>query len=826
MQTPFAFESLTKKNKKMKTKKMLLQSAILVAACIFQTAKAQFSISGNVSGPDKRAIPFSVIGIRNTFISTQANSVGDFKIKGLNSGTYILQTACVGYKTRFDTVKLTDNYSLNIELSEEDIRLDEVSVSSTRVTKQSAMAYTEMTKEEISKVNTGQDIPMVLNQAPSVVVNSDAGNGIGYTGLRIRGTDGTRINVTINGIPVNDAESQGTFFVDMPDLLSSVNSIQIQRGVGASSNGAGAFGASINMQTNTLNEKAYAEVINSAGSFNSIRNTLNVGSGLIGGHWSFDARLSNISSNGYIDRSFSKLNSYYLSGGFYSNKTVVKALMFSGNEKTYQAWYYVPEDSIKKGNNTYNPAGEYFDSNGKVKYYDNETDNYRQDNYQLHLIQTITNKLRFSVAGHYTMGKGYYEQYRANDALANYGLNDVIIGNDTITTSDIIRRRWLDNDFAGIVYSLNYEPTTKLKFVLGGGNNNYYGRHNGEVIWAKYASNGDIRQRYYNNYAFKNDNNIYLKSTVTIAPGISVFLDVQYRNVYYSFLGYDTNLVSAQQHIMYDFFNPKIGLNYNINDKMRAYVSYAMTNKEPNRDDFIQSSGKSRPKYESLNDLEAGMNYSAKNIFTEINFYNMDYTNQLVLNGQVNDVGAYNRVNVAKSYRRGVEIQVGTNITKYISINGNLTLSKNKIKNYTEYVDSASADWSVYKQYKINYKETDISFSPNIIAGGTIVFKPIKNLEVNFINKYVGMQYLDNTSNSKRAINPYYVADARINYSIKTKWHTIIGVNLSAYNLFSTKYQTNGYTFSYYTDTTLNTFNYLAPAAPLHFMAGLSLKFE
>lgn len=810
----------------MNLKRNLLRSAIIAATCSYHVAKSQFSISGNVSGPDKRAIPFSVINIKNTFISTQANTLGDFKINNLKGATYVLQTSCVGYKTRYDTIKLNDNFIINIELSEENIRLDEVSVSSTRVTQQSAMAYSEMSKEEISKVNTGQDIPMVLNQAPSVVVNSDAGNGIGYTGLRIRGTDGTRINVTINGIPVNDAESQGTYFVDMPDLLSSVNSIQIQRGVGASSNGAGAFGASINMQTNTMNEKAYGEIINSAGSFNSIRNTLNVGSGLMGGHWAFDARLSNISSNGYINRSFSKLNSYYLSGGFYGTKTVVKAILFSGNEKTYQAWYYVPEDSIKKGNETYNPAGEYYDTNSNVKYYDNETDNYRQDNYQLHIIQSINNKLRFSIAGHYTMGKGYYEQYRPGDALSNYGLNDVIIGIDTITVSNIIRRKWLDNDFAGIVYNLNYEPSTKLKFVLGGGNNNYYGRHNGEVIWAEYASNSQIRQRYYNNYAFKNDNNVYLKSTVSLTKDISVFLDVQYRNVYYSFLGYDTNLVSAQQHVMYDFFNPKIGLNYNINDKFRAYISYAMANKEPNRDDFIQSSGKSRPKYESLNDLEAGVTYSSKNIFAELNLYNMDYTNQLVLNGQVNDVGAYNRVNVAKSYRRGIEIQAGVNLTKFITINGNFTISKNKIKDYNEYLDSANADWSVYTQYKINYKETDISFSPNLIAGGTLTLKPIKNLEFSFVNKYVGMQYLDNTANSKRAINPYYVTDARLNYKIKTKWHTEIGINLAVFNLFSTKYQTNGYTYSYYTDTTLNTFNYLAPAAPLHFMAGLSFRFE
>lgn len=346
------------------------------------------------------------------------------------------------------------------------------------------------------------------------------------------------------------------------------------------------------------------------------------------------------------------------------------------------------------------------------------------------------------------------------------------------------------------------------------------------MIWARYASNSSIGKRYYNNYAFKNDNNVYLKSSVSLTKKIAVFLDVQYRNVFYSFLGYDTTLTSSQQGVVYDFFNPKLGFNYNVNDKIRVYGSFAMANKEPNRDDFTQSSGKSRPKYESLNDLELGLNYAGKNIFAEATFYNMDYTNQLVLNGEVNDVGAYNRVNVKNSYRRGIELQAGVNLSKYFTMSANLTLSKNKIKDYTEYLDSASADWSVYTQYKINYKETDISFSPNIVSGVVLTLKPVKDLEVSLINKYVGRQFLDNTSNINRSINPYYVADARINYTLLTKWHTEIGLNFTVHNLFSTNYQTNGYTFSYYTDTKLNTFNYIAPAAPINFLGGITLKFQ
>jgi len=809
----------------MKQKKINLICSISAAlTCVF-SASAQFKITGTITGANQKPLPYTAVGIQNTFISTMSQNNGRYEIKNLKAGKYVLQSHCIGYKTRRDTIDVSADMNFDIALTNEDISLDEIMVSSTRATKESGMAYTEIDREDIQKQNLGQDIPMLLNTAPSVVVNTDAGNGIGYTGMRIRGTDGSRINVTINGIPVNDAESQGTYFVDMPDLVSSVNSIQIQRGVGTSANGAGAFGASINMQTNTLNEKPYAQLINSGGSYKTYRNTIAAGSGLISNHWAFDARLSRIGSDGFIDRAKSQLNSYYLSGGYYSNKTVLKAIMFSGNEKTYQAWYYVPEDSIKRGNRTYNPSGEYYDADGKVHYYDNETDNYKQDNYQVHLIQTINDKLNFTLAGHYTEGKGYYEQYRSNDGLATYGIADVIIGNDTITQSDIIRRRWLDNDFIGAIGNINYAPSNNVKLTLGGGTNQYFGRHMGEVIWARYASNSDIGKRYYYNRSFKNDNNVYLKTNMNFVKNAYAFVDLQYRNVFYSFLGFDSTLANVQQSVMYDFFNPKIGLNYNISNKIRIYASYAIANKEPNRDDFIQSSSKSRPKHETLNDLELGGAFSSKNIFAEINFYNMDYTNQLVLNGKVNDVGAYNRVNVAKSYRRGVEIQAAVNITKFFTLSGNITLSKNKIKDYVEFMDSANADYSVYKQMEIKYKESDISFSPNITSCGIVTFKASKLFELSLVNKYVGRQFLDNTSSVNRSINPYYVMDIKMSSTVSTKWINEITFMVSVNNVFSNKYETNGYTYSYYTDATLNTFNYKAPSAPLNFLGGVSLKF-
>ena len=669
-------------------------------------------------------------------------------------------------------------------------------------------------------------MPYALNSMASVVVNSDAGNGVGYTGLRIRGTDGTRINATVNGVPINDAESQGTFFVNMADILSSANNIQVQRGVGTSANGAGAFGASINMQTNQLNEKAYGHINNSFGSFNTTKNTIAAGTGLINNHFTLDARASRINSDGYIDRAFSNLNSFYMAAGYYKKNTSVKAIMFSGWEKTYQAWNYVLKDSIDNGNRTDNSCGRYYDANGTVKYYNNETDNYKQDNYQIHFIHSFNNKLIVNLTGHYTAGKGYYEQFKQGQSLSNYKMPDVMTTNDTIRTTDLIRRLWLDNDFVGAIGNISYKPNTMLNFVLGGGYNTYFGRHNGEVIWAQFSNANNFKPRYYDDKATKKDGNVYLKTTIKPTDKFTAYVDLQYRTISYDFMGFDTSLTNKQPlNASYGFFNPKVGLNYLISKNTNMYASYSIANKEPNRNDFVQSSIVSRPKSEQLNDLEIGVTHRLKNVSIGVNYYDMQYKNQLVLNGQINDVGAYNRVNVDYSYRRGVEVELSANITKYFTFNGNVTLSKNKVNNYTEYIDSSNVDYSVFTQYKVKYTNTDISFSPNVVAAANFIFKPIKNLEISFLNKYVGKQYLDNTSDNERAINSYLVTDFRVNYTIKTKLIQEINLIAILYNLSNTKYETNGYNYSYYLDDKLIKANYLAPSAPTHFMLGVNLTF-
>jgi iron complex outermembrane receptor protein len=797
----------------------------MAVACSF-ALKAQVSLSGFVSSPEKKPIPFSVVGIKNTFLSTQANAEGLFAFKDLKPGSYVLVTKCVGYKPKIDSIDVKENMTIEVTLTQSDVSLDEVLVNSTRVDNTSAFAHSDLSSEDIKKQNVGQDLPYALNSLPSVVINSDAGNGVGYTGIRIRGSDGTRINVTINGVPINDAESQGTYFVDMPDILSSSNNIQVQRGVGTSANGAGAFGASINMQTNQLNEKPYAQLNNSIGSFNTVKNTIAAGTGLINNHFTFDARASRISSDGYMDRASSKLTSYYISGGYYGKKSVIKAIMFSGQEKTYQAWNYVLEDSIKAGNRTFNSCGMYYDANGNIKYYNNETDNYKQDNYQLHLIHNFSRQLTVSLTGHYTAGKGYYEQFKQGEDLAKYKMPYVITPNDTLTTSDIIRRLWLDNDFVGALGNINYSPTSKLNFVLGGGYNSYIGRHNGEVVWAQFADPNDLKPRYYDDKATKTDGNVYLKTTFKPTSKLTVFVDLQYRSVNYSFTGFDTSRVNTEiQDANYGFFNPKLGINYLLAPNTNVYASYGIANKEPNRNDFTQSTALSRPKSEQLNDLEFGITQRFKHMSIGANFYDMEYKNQLVLNGQINDVGAYNRVNVDYSYRRGVEVELNADLTRYFTFNGNITLSQNKVKNFKEYIDSSDVNYTVFTQYEKKYTLTDISFSPGVIAAANLVFKPVKNLQIAVLNKYVGRQYLDNTSDVQRSIHDYFVTDLRINYTIRTRLIKEINLIAVIYNISNTVYETNGYNYSFYSGDQLYKQNYLAPAAPTNFMLGLNLKF-
>ncbi|MDQ6756733.1 MAG: TonB-dependent receptor plug domain-containing protein [Bacteroidota bacterium] len=688
--------------------------------------------------------------------------------------------------------------------------LQPIEIKAVRAGDKAPFTKTNLSKYEIEKINLGQDLPFILNQIPSVVVNSDAGNGVGYTGIHIRGTDATRINMTLNGIPYNDAESQGIYFVDLPDIVSSVNNIQVQRGVGTSSNGAGAFGATLNLSTNEINDSMYEEINNSFGSFNTWKHTLKFGSGLMAKHFTIDARVSSITSDGFIDRAKSDLKSFYASAAYLSSANSLRLNIFSGKEKTYQAWYGVPEIYLDT-NRTYNAAGT--EKSGSP--YENQTDNYWQTHYQLFYNHKINAEWAFNTAVFLTRGYGYYEQYKAAQKFASYGLPDYNNGTTIIKKTDLIRQLWLDNNFYGAIFSLQ-QQTAASQFTLGGGWNQYDGKHYGIVTWANVGFPKDYR--FYFHTAHKQDLNVYTKLQQQLSQHWQAFGDVQLRNVKYLINGFRHNpqlLINKN----YLFANPKFGITYNKNN-YQAYISYSMAGKEPNRDDF-EAGINQQPKAEILHDVELGSEKKTLNYAYGVTFYYMYYRNQLVLTGKINDVGEYTRTNTPSSYRAGVELQGKAKLTSWANVAANIAFSKNKIENFTEYVD----DYDNGGQKTFEYHNTDISFSPNIVAAGTVSFLPVKHGEISFISKYVGREFLDNTSKVSRSLNPFYTQDARVSYTLNNKIPKEINFIFQVNNIFNRKYEPNGYTFSYFYNGSLATENFYFPMAGVNFMAAVNIKF-
>ena len=662
--------------------------------------------------------------------------------------------------------------------------LDEVSVNAIRAKTNTPIAFTNLNKQQIEKSNLGQDLPFLISSTPSVVTTSDAGAGIGYTGFRIRGTDPSRINVTINGIPLNDSESQGVWWVNMPDFASSLENIQIQRGVGSSTNGAAAFGASINLQTIGLNTKAYAITNNSIGSYNTLKNNIEFGSGLINNKFAFDARLSRISSDGYIDRATSDLKSLYVQGTYFDDNSTLKGIIFSGNERTYQAWDGVPLIYLDS-NRTFNSLT-----------YENEVDNYAQTHYQLHYSKNLNQKTTLNIAGHFTHGEGYYEQEKLNQNLLDYNLSNIILTNDTITSTDLIRRKWLNNDFGGITFSVKHLKEN-LNLIFGGAANKYSGQHYGNIIWAEYASNGDYNHEYYRNIATKFDNNIYLKSNYKASNNTSVFLDLQLRSLNYEFNGSDISGDLDRQEVNLEFFNPKFGLSHYLNKNQLFYASYAVANKEPNRADYVESSPNSRPVHETLFDTEIGYKYQDKWLMFNLNFYYMDYDNQLIKTGEINDVGYFTSKNVKNSFRKGVEIESSYILNNKLSLSGNLTISENKLDTLVQYVDN----WDTGDQNQVVHENTDLAFSPNLTWAANINYKYNKNTNFLLNTKYVGNQYIDNTSSEKRMLESYMISNFQIDYHFKSSIFTKAKISFLVNNLFDIEYVNNAWIYRYISDS-------------------------
>ncbi len=743
---------------------------------------------------------------------------GAFQIRNVPQGEYNLKVTFLGFESFSQRIEAPTS-TLDVSLQPSSLLTEEYIVYATRATDKTPTTFKTIDKSDISKLNLGQDLPILLNFTPSVVSFSDAGAGVGYTGLRIRGSDQSRINVTVNGIPLNDAESHGVFWVNMPDFASSVDNIQIQRGVGTSTNGAATFGASLNIQTDTKQDEAFGEVDNSFGSFNTRRHSVKLGSGLINNRWAFDARLSKISSDGYIDRASSDLNSYFLSGGYFGDNHVVKVNVFAGAERTYQAWEGVPE-ALLETNRTFNPYT-----------YDNQVDNYRQDHYQLIYTGRLGDNWKTNAALHYTAGRGYFEQFRPNDRLRNYGLSPVIIGGESIERMDIIRRRWLDNDFFGGVFSLNYiSDDGRLDAIIGGGANRYDGDHFGELIWMRYADQVDIRDLYYDNNAVKDDYNIYLKGTYEAFDNFYLFGDLQWRKIDYTFVGINNDLRDISGEVNFNFFNPKFGFTYQFSQNLNWYASYAVANREPVRRDFTDSPIVDRaPQPENLQNVEAGVKGTSKNLTYNANLYYMRYRDQLVLTGQLNDVGAYVRDNVDNSYRAGIELDAAYRVSPKISFGGNIALSRNKIEEFNEFID----DYSVadFRQEIIVHTDTDIAFSPNIIAAAILEVRPVQNFEISLFNKYVGSQFLDNTMNENRQLDAFWTTDLRLNYAIRPRFVKNLEFTLLINNIFNELYEPNGYTFSYFlpaegpSNRELTTENFYYPQAGTNFLAGMKIRF-
>ena len=764
-------------------------------------------ISGTVTdSTNGEPLAGATVRINGSASITFSASDGSFRIPVSGKEEPIIVVSYLGYRQQRITAA---SNNIVIRLAPKSYLSGEVTVTSTRLVSGSPMSFTDVSREDIEKLNTGRDIPYLLENTPSLVTTSDAGTGIGYTGIRIRGSDPTRINVTINGIPINDAESQGMYWVDLPDLASSVEDIQIQRGVGTSVNGAGAFGGSVNIQTSDPDDKPYAESGNSFGSFNTIFNNIIAGTGLLDDHWKFETRLSRIKSDGYVDRATADLKSFYFTGGYYGERDILKFVMLSGKEITYQSWYGVPEAALDT-NRTFN----FYD-------YEDQVDDYQQDHYQLFYTRKVNKDLSINTALHYTYGRGYFEEFRTMDDLGDYNVPYPVIGNDTIYTSDLVRRRWLDNDFYGITASADYKPNQKLTINSGIAWNQYRGDHFGEIIWAQYASTIEKDHRYYDFEGNKDDLNGYVKANFKPSASLTVFADIQVRNVQYEFTGLDENGAPLPDSDNLTFLNPKAGITYFISTRSQLYASYSVANKEPSGSDYRESTPQSRPVSENLQDLEFGFRHSASRGTFGINLYYMMYRDQLVLTGEVNDVGNYTRTNIDKSYRAGIEFDGSYNIHPKARIFGNLTLSRNRIEEFNEFID----DYDNGGQVVNTYDNSDIAFSPGVIGAAGITTKPARNLELSVINKFVGDQYLDNTSNDGRSLDAYSTTMINLIYRIFPRFMKEIDLTFLVNNVFDREYESNGYTFSYIFDGQQTTENYFYPQAGINFQGKITLKF-
>ena len=737
--------------------------------------------------------------------------------------SFLLLASSIGLQAQNQSqVNFKDQDSLST------ITLEEVKLTGIKAKDNTPVTFTNVSKKDIASRNLGQDIPILLNYLPAVVTTSDAGAGIGYTGIRVRGSDATRVNVTLNGIPYNDAESQGTFWVNLPDFASSVEQIQLQRGVGTSTNGSAAFGASLNVETSGIQQNAFSSLSSSLGSFNTFKNTFQFSTGMLNDHFSFSGRLSKINSDGYIDRAASNLDAYFFQAAFQDENTLIKALIFGGHEITYQSWYGVDAETLVS-NRTYNPAGEIYDNNGNLTgFYDNQVDDYTQDHYQFHWDEKINAFWSSSVGLNYTYGRGFYEEY--NDVWYNENISfggdtsfdylqiqPFTIGETTVESTENISQKWLDNDYYVLTLGLNYQ-TAETTINFGGLYSRYIGDHFGNLLWGQTIGASAPNHRFYENQGVKTEGSFFAKATQQLGSKLTGFLDLQIRGIDYKVEGTISGPDNFDVDDQFTFFNPKAGLTYTLSQKQNIYFSYAKAQREPNRTDYENGS----PKPEKLNDFELGWRINNEKVRVQTNLYWMEYQDQLVLTGAIDEVGAPIRQNVGKSRRVGLEVDATIQLADQWLLKPNLALSSNQ--NLDFYFKRDGVLQSLGK--------TQLAYSPGVVAGNALVFAPSTRFQLGLLSKYVGKQYMGNIDSENSTLPSYFVSDINFVFTWQpNRWIKEIQWLTTVNNIFNFKYESNGYFYTYDDDwstsgqiTTIEGAGYY-PQAGIHFLSGVTLTF-
>ena len=805
---------------------------MFISLIIISVGYGQHTLNGNILDAEGNPIQGATVRISNIELTTISDLDGVFMFNNLADGLYTVYVSYVGLTDRKQQINLSKSEYLSVTLQQAENRLEEIYISTNKLDTESPFSYTQVDEKELNVKNLGQDIPFLLEHTPSMVVTSDAGAGVGYSGLRIRGSDATRINVTVNGVPLNDSESHGVFWVNLPDFASSVKDIQVQRGVGSSTNGSGSFGGTIALNTDGISSEPYGRVSATLGSYDTYRSSFEGATGLMGGQYSIEGRFSKINSDGYIDRATSDLQSYFISAAKIGENHSLRLNVISGDERTYQSWYGAPESRVsgneealtnhyfRNQGSTYVTAADsinLFNSDRRYNYYlyEDQVDDYRQDHFQLVYHLQAHEDLTLNATAHYTKGKGFFEEYRVDEDLIDYG------SDYSISNSDLVRRRWLDNDFYGVILNAEYQINPTSTILAGLGYNRYVGDHFGEVIDVIDIVDLPAQEPYYESESDKRDFNAYTKLDTRLTDQLNVYADLQLRRIGYQTSGIDNDSTPIDVDESFTFFNPKIGINYQISTHDQLYASIAIANREPVRSDFIDAVGTAIPKPERLQDLELGYRRSSQSYAFNVNLYFMDYTDQLVVTGAVNDVGSAVRTNVEDSYRLGIELSLDYKINEKLMWSPNVTWSRNKISEFNDVV----VDFADFSLVETSMKDTDIAFSPTIIAGQRLTYTPIKGASVTWQSKYVGEQYLDNTSDKSRTLDAYWVNDLIFSYGIAKKGVLKnASLKLVVNNILSERYASNGYTFSYIFGEKI-TENYFYPQAERHFLLGVELTF-